>query len=47
MATSSIINNFIISGTKQVELFVNAIEKFANNRSIRISVFARQVRVEE
>lgn len=47
MATSSIINNFIISGAKQVELFADAIEESANNRPLRISVSARQVKGEE
>ncbi len=27
MATSSITKNFVVSGTKQVEMFVNAIEE--------------------
>ena len=47
MATSSITNNFIISGAKQIELFADAIEKSANNRPIRISVSAKQVKGEE
>ncbi|MCM1569511.1 MAG: hypothetical protein NC081_08705 [Roseburia sp.] len=33
MATSSITKNFLISGKEQVEMFVNAIEEFAKNRS--------------
>ena len=32
MATSSITKNFVISGQKQVEMFVDAIESSANNR---------------
>ena len=33
MATSSITKNFVISGKEQVEMFVNAIEESAKNRS--------------
>lgn len=47
MATSSITNNFIISGSKQVEMFANAIEESAKNRPVRISVSARQIKGEE
>ena len=47
MATSSITNNFIISGKKQVEMFADAIEESANNRPVRISVSARQIKGEE
>ena len=47
MATSSIINNFIISGAKQVELFADAIEKSENNRLVRILVSAKQIKGKE
>ena len=40
MATSSITKNFIISGQKQVEMFVDAIESSANNRPVRVPVAA-------
>ena len=43
MATSSITKNFVISGQKQVEMFVDAIEASANNRPIRIPVAAREI----
>ena len=43
MATSSITKNFVISGQKQVEMFVDAIEASANNRPIRIPVAAREL----
>ena len=43
MATSSITKNFVISGQKQVEIFVDAIEASANNRPIRIPVAAREL----
>lgn len=43
MATSSITKNFVISGQKQVETFVDAIEASANNRPIRIPVAAREL----
>lgn len=43
MATSSITKNFVISGQKQVELFVDAIEASANNRPIRTPVSAREL----
>ena len=44
MATSSITKNFIISGQKQVEMFVDAIENSANNRPVRTPVSARQIK---
>ncbi len=44
MATSSITKNFIISGQKQVEMFVDAIERSANNRPVRTPVSARQIK---
>lgn len=34
MATSSITKNFIISGQKQVEMFADAIEASANDRTL-------------
>ena len=43
MATSSITKNFVISGQKQVEMFVDTIEASANNRPIRIPVAAREI----
>ena len=43
MATSSITKNFVISGQKQVEMFVDTIEASANNRPIRVSVAAREL----
>ena len=46
MATSSITKNFIISGQKQVEMFVDAIESSANNRPVRPPVSARQIKGE-
>ena len=47
MATSSITKNFIISGQRQVEMFVDAIERSANNRPVRIPVSAREITEEE
>ena len=38
MATSSITKNFIISGQKQVEMFADAIEASANDRTSRVSI---------
>lgn len=46
MAISSITKNFIISGQKQVEMFVDAIENSANNRPVRTPVSARQIKGE-
>lgn len=46
MATSSITKNFIISGQKQVELFVDAIEKSANNRPVRTPISVSQIKGE-
>lgn len=43
MATSSITKNFIISGQKQVERFVDAIEASAKNRPVRVPVSAREI----
>ena len=43
MATSSITKNFVISGQKPVEMFVNAIEESAKNRPVRIPVAANYV----
>ena len=40
MATSSITKNFIISGQKQVEMFVDAIEASANDQTPSIKVNA-------
>ena len=38
MATSSITKNFVISGQKQVEKFVDAIEASANDRTPRVPI---------
>ncbi|MCM1246327.1 MAG: hypothetical protein NC293_11865 [Roseburia sp.] len=46
MATSSITKNFVISGSKQVEMFVNAIEESEKNRPEHISVAAREIKGE-
>ena len=46
MATSSITKNFIISGKKQVEMFVRAIEESVQNRPVRTPVAARQIKGE-
>ena len=43
MATSSITKNFIISGQKQVEMFVDAIEASAKKRPVRVPVSAREI----
>lgn len=43
MATSSITKNFVISGKKQVEKFVDAIEKSEQNRPTKISVSAKEL----
>ena len=43
MATSSITKNFIISGQKQVEMFVDAIEASAKNRPVCVPVSAREI----
>lgn len=43
MATSSITKNFVISGERQVEMFVNAIEESANNRPVRVPVAAKEL----
>ncbi len=39
----SITKNFVISGQKQVEMFVDAIEASANNRPVRVPVAAREL----
>lgn len=44
MATSSITKNFVISGKRQVEMFADAIEASANNRTLRTPVAATQLR---
>lgn len=38
MATSSITKNFRISGEKQVEMFADAIEASANDRTSRVPI---------
>lgn len=43
MATSSITKSFVISGQKQVEKFVEAIEASANNRPSNISVSSKEL----
>lgn len=40
MATSSITKNFVISGQEQVEMFVNALEASANDRTPPVEVNA-------
>ena len=44
MATSSITKSFVISGKDQVEKFVDAIEKSAKNRPVRVPVAARELK---
>ena len=46
MPTSSITKNFVISGQKQAEKFVDAIEWSAKNRPERIPVAAREIKGE-
>ncbi len=43
MATSSITKNFVISGQKQVERFVDALESSASNRPVRTPVVAKEL----
>ena len=43
MATSSITNNFIVSGPKQVEMFINAFDASTNNPPLRTPVKAREL----
>ena len=38
MATSSITKNFVISGQEQVEMFADAIEASANDRTPRVPI---------
>ena len=38
MATSSITKNFVISGQRQVEMFADAIEASANDRTPRVPI---------
>ena len=38
MATSSITKNFIISGQEQVEMFADAVEASANDRTPRVPI---------
>ena len=47
MPTSSITKNFVISGKRQVEMFVNAIEASANNRPNRVSITVKEIKGEE
>ena len=46
MATSSITKNFVISGTEQVEMFVNAIEESAQNRPVHIPIAVKEIKGE-
>ena len=46
MATSSITKSFVISGEKQVESFVEAIEKSDNNRPVRHQLSVKQIKGE-
>ncbi len=43
MATSSITKNFIISGQEQVEMFVDALEASANDKTPRVHVRFREL----
>ncbi len=43
MATSSITKSFVISGQKQVEKFVEAIEASANNRPSHVSGASKEL----
>ena len=43
MATSSITKNFIISGQEQVEMFVDALEASANDKTPRIQINVREL----
>ena len=38
MATSSITKNFVISGKRQVEMFADAIEAAANDKTPRVPI---------
>lgn len=44
MATSSITKNFVITGQKQAQMFIDAIEYSASNRPARISVEAKELK---
>ena len=46
MATSSITHNFVISGQRQVNKFVKAIEESANNPSIHTPINAKEIKGE-
>lgn len=46
MAASSITKNFVISGQRQMEMFVDAIESSANNRPVRLPVAVREIKGE-
>lgn len=43
MATSSITRNFVITGQKQAQMFVDAIEYSASNRPVQITVSAKEL----
>ncbi len=43
MATSSITKNFIISGQDQVEMFVDALEASANDKTPRVKINLREL----
>ena len=43
MATSSITNNFNVSGPKQVEMFINAFDTSTDNPPLRTSIKAREL----
>lgn len=47
MATSSIKKSFVISGRKQVEKFVNALEESAKNRPVWTPINARFIETED
>ena len=44
MATSSITKNFVVSGEHQVNMFADAIEASAHDRTPRIKVSASQLK---
>ncbi len=43
MATSSITKNFVISGKKQVEIFLNALEESKKNPPPSVEVSVREI----
>ncbi len=47
MAASSITKNFVISGKKQVETFIDAIESSANDHLANNNISAKQIKGEK